>query len=225
MENSTARRFFFDLMLFATERRHPEVATSSPFRDLCLEYLSDGERSPPEQMVFEPQLKDSLHSACDAIVYTVDSALLTTASGAAKAHEEFWAVLRAAMPPVYPTLSTPARTKRGEKHKRVLVLSLSSSESAGVQQDIGVLQLAGLLDVARVRKPWAIVQCRSTPSDGEFEFEQCLASAVPRDRVGREPQWRISANVNESHADLVNNHLNFSNNFNNRIKLLALFCC
>ena len=158
-----------------------------PLRDLCLEYLSDAERSPPEQMQLTPQLERILRDDCDALVYTVDPALLATASAAAEAHAEFWAVLRAAMPDVYAagTLELAASsavgfcsalTAGGRQHKRVLVLSLRYSESSddtdagestrrpAVQQGIGVLQLARLLDVARVRTPWAIVQCRWTPT-------------------------------------------------------------
>lgn len=192
-------------------------------RELCLRYLTE-ERDPPDQMELTPQLECILRDGCDAVVYTVDPALLTTAGAAAEARAELWAVLRAAMPEVYvheaaaagepgPTATArfPAAGAAGRKLKPLLVLSLSAGEqssdsesdlgttsneqmsgmsaSAGVAESVGVgvLQIARLLDIARVRTPWALVQCRVPASDKAsraphakarvrpFEFERVLA--------------------------------------------------
>lgn len=190
-------------------------------RELCLRYLTE-ERDPPDQMELTPQLECILRDGCDAVVYTVDPALLTTAGAAAEARAELWAVLRAAMPDVYvheaaaagepgPTATArfPAAGAAGRKLKPLLVLSLSAGEqssdsesdlgttsveqmssmsaSAGVAEGVGVgvLQIARLLDIARVRTPWALVQCRVPASDKAsrapkarvrpFEFERVLA--------------------------------------------------
>ena len=226
--------------LAAAETRLPEIAiqctceSSHPLRDLCLKYLSgehNVEHETPTQVELAPQLERILRAGCDALVYTVDPALLATASAAAEARAELWAVLRAAMPDVYSaesvtepqstssTTSTATSTSSsapvpamvaGRKppsvFKPLLVLSLSAAEtssdadlgvssaahastSSGVQPGVGasVLQLARLLDMAHVRTPWALVQCRVPSPDNEargpyarkrvrtFEFESVSA--------------------------------------------------
>ena len=52
--------------------------------------------------------------------------------------------------------------------------------SAGVEQSVGVLQLARVLDVAHVRTPWAIVQCRLAPRkpSGSHSFDTIIRALI-----------------------------------------------
>ena len=140
--------FFFDLRLFAARhstmwwahrlallqlniprsRHEPPVIRLVPSATCASSTSAIASAAHPLTWI-EPQLEGVLRYDCDAFVYTVDPALLATASAAAEAHAEFWAVLRAAMPDVYATGSelAPRRLPRGQHEVNSSTSECSSS--------------------------------------------------------------------------------------------------